>query len=333
MKSKSPTYLDIHSKNKRDHLLLKMQAVAEEIHTKFQGAIRVGSCPCCLAVELKPFVVKFGFAMEICEECGHIFTNPFPSLEALNYYYNSEFKDFENEFFAETFDNRVPIFERRLELIKALDVGVRLLDVGSAVGIFIEANERAGRAFDITACDISASACALLSARFPELQVVNADVSTLASEEYDVVTLWDTFEHVPNPDRVLTAVRRQLRPQGHFIFSTPNTRGFEWEVMWKDHVQLLPPGHVNLYNTKNISIVLQRNGFEVVDIKTMNPLLDLTYIKDALEKLGEPSDLGSRAARKLMELVLSERTWAAVESEMRSSLMAGNMVVIARAYE
>jgi len=104
-------------------------------------------------------------------------------------------------------------------------------------------------------------------------------------------------------------------------------------VMGQDHVQLLPPGHVNLYNTKNIPIVLQRNGFEVVDIKTMNPSLDLTYVRDALEKLGDPRDVCARAAKKLVDIVLSKGAWTAVENEMRSSLMAGNMVVIARAYE
>ena len=53
-----------------------------------------------------------------CSECNHIFTNPMPGEEALQYFYNSSFKDFENEFFLDSFENRIPIFRQRLELLK-----------------------------------------------------------------------------------------------------------------------------------------------------------------------------------------------------------------------
>ena len=50
-----------------------------------------------------------------------------------------------------------------------------------------------------------------------------------------------------------------------------------------EHVQLLPPGHVNLYNKHNINKVLSRNGFETLSVSTLNPSLDLSYLKNQFE--------------------------------------------------
>ena len=41
---------------------------------------------------------KFEYDMDKCFECNHIFTNPMPREEALQYFYNSSYKDFENDF-------------------------------------------------------------------------------------------------------------------------------------------------------------------------------------------------------------------------------------------
>ncbi len=330
LKNDSPKYTEIHTAKKRALLAIEMQKVANKIHEIFPKTHLLNACPCCSATTISKFTEKFGFSIDICLRCQHLFTNPFPSRAALEYYYNSDFKDFENEFFLESFESRIPLFTRRIDLIEALSAGCNVLDVGSAVGIFIAANKRMGGRLNITACDVNNSSCEYLKAAYPGLAVINKDVMELESANFDVVTLWDTFEHIPDPIGLLKAVKRQIKPHGYFVFSTPNTKSFEWSVMRDSHVQLLPPGHVNLYNSSNIVTILQKNGYVVEDIKTMNPLLDLTYVKNILESSDSSDSILGRAAAHLIEIVFFEENLQVIENAMRDRLMAGNMVVVAK---
>lgn len=305
-----------------------MLKVSNEIHENFDLDEKLSHCPCCGSKDIQYFTNKFGFQLDTCSSCNHIFTNPFPSSKALQFYYNSKFKEFENEFFLESFDNRVPIFTQRLDLMSDLGCGRKVLDVGTAVGIFISANESSGERFQITACDISLDACNHIKKTYPTVRVLNEDIQDLPPNSFDVVTLWDTIEHIPHPKDLLASIKNQLTKAGYFLFSTPNTKSFEWEVMNTDHVQLLPPGHVNLYNKENITSLLKNQGFIVKDIVTMNPSLDLTYIRNEIEK--ESESVSKKAAISLLDLIFKEDTFDSMQNSMRKNRMGGNMVVVAK---
>ena len=318
----------IHTQKKRTFLHSELLKVSNEIHENFDRDEKLSHCPCCGKTEIQFFTNKFGFQLDTCSSCNHIFTNPFPSSKALQFYYNSKFKEFENEFFLESFDNRVPIFTQRLDLMSDLGCGRKVLDVGTAVGIFISANESSGERFQITACDISLDACNHIKKTYPTVRVLNEDIQDLPPNSFDVVTLWDTIEHIPHPKDLLASIKSQLSKGGYFLFSTPNTKSFEWEVMQTDHVQLLPPGHVNLYNKENITDLLKNNGFAVIDIVTMNPSLDLTYIRNEIEK--ESESVSKKAAISLLDLIFKEDTFDSMQNSMRKNRMGGNMVVVAK---
>jgi 2-polyprenyl-3-methyl-5-hydroxy-6-metoxy-1,4-benzoquinol methylase len=320
----------IHTEKKR--LLLKemMTAVALETIEKFEQETRLQFCPCCRSCNINFFIKKFEYEMNRCCDCGHIFTNPMPSEDALNHYYNSQFKDFENNFFLDSFEDRIPIFLQRLELLKNIGAGHQILDIGSAVGIFLAANSRFRDPFEITACDISKGACDILKIKFPKASIINKNVIDLKPSNFDVVTLWDTFEHITDPQSLLGAISSQLKADGLFVFSTPNTSSLEWKVMEAEHVQLLPPGHVNLYNVENIKIILAMNGFSVIKIETLNPSLDLSYLVDVFNDTSLNETPSVRASRILLEALLEQDLFSHVTSKFRDKKFAGNMVVSAQ---
>ena len=222
----------IHTKKKRLLLTEMMREVASQTAENFEGEQQLGQCPCCGSRAIEFYCNKFGYRMDKCNSCYHIFTNPMPGPQALSYFYNSKFKDFENEFFLDSFESRIPIFEQRLKLLEKLDSGRRILDVGSAVGIFLAANAKCDSPFEIAACDISKNACDILKGKFPETQVFNKNVMDLGPSDYDIVTLWDTFEHITDPINLFEAISSQLRRDGLFVFSTPNTSSFEWIICY-----------------------------------------------------------------------------------------------------
>ncbi|WCL51216.1 class I SAM-dependent methyltransferase [Leptospira sp. GIMC2001] len=320
---------EIHTLEKQKFLKEKMQQVSNEIHSKFTKLEKVNNCPVCQSKSIHQYTECFGYEMDICDECNHIFTNPFPSYEALDYYYNSDLKDFENKFFMDSFENRIPIFDRRiLEIEKYLGRDSQLLDVGSAIGIFIEALFRKNNPFKVTACDLNQKACLYLQDTYKGLEVLNENIYSLSKPDsyFDGISLWDTVEHLTDPDRFLIKIKDLLKPGGYFFFSTPNTFSFEWGVMETDHVQLLPPGHVNLYNSKNIKIILEKTGFQVVDIQTLNASLDISYILKNYIK-----DSYSPLEKFILNRLKDDSIFfESFNDYLVQTKSAGNMLVIAR---
>jgi 2-polyprenyl-3-methyl-5-hydroxy-6-metoxy-1,4-benzoquinol methylase len=324
---------NIHTKSKQLNLFRENSAVAQQLHEKFAQGERILSCPCCGSREIKFLVVKYGFQIDLCEHCSHLFTNPFPTTDALNFFYNSKFKDFENKFFIDSIEARIPIFDYRLKsLRKLLPVGARILDVGGAIGVFVEANHRRGSPFVIDVCDLSKSACDYLSSKHPNLNVINSDILQVDRGGYDCITLWDTLEHLPNPVALLDKIRSLLKSrESYFCFSTPNTRSLEWSVMEHEHVQLLPPGHVNLYNVHNIKYILGQAGFRVLSIDTPNPSLDLSYLERVLldiedEQARKPT---VRFCKELLKFLNDKSLLNHYYEELKSERRAGNMFVVA----
>ena len=322
------TFDRIHTKKKQRLLREMMDRTARRVAAMSNPTPHAEACQICGSTTIAPYIVAYGFGMARCADCGLIFCDPYPSSEQLLAYYNSEMRDFENEFFRDSFDARVEIFSSRIELIHAVKYSGRLLDIGSAIGIFIESLTRANAVFEVTACDMSSTACAELRKNYPNITVVNDDAANLTVDHsYDVVTMWDTLEHVVNLHEMLHTIRGLLAPEGLFVFSTPNTHSFEWLVAGEKHVQILPPGHVNLMNAANIRMLLDQAGFEVADQHTMNASLDIGYV----QKLLVEDTVASGRADAFLKQALSDPDFKALLSDyLVSKTMAGNVVTLAR---
>jgi len=272
-------------------------------------------------------VRAFEFDVWRCAHCGLLFCNPYPSPAQLEHYYQSDMKAFENAFFLESFENRVRLFAPRVEILTRIKPAGSLLDVGSAIGIFIEAVRRSGAGYALTCCDLSAEVCAGLRQRFPGIEVIQSNVLDLNdARRYDVVTLWDTIEHVVDLDGLMEVLGRILADDGILVFSTPNTASFEWRIAGERHVQILPPGHVNLMNPTCIGILLERHGFAVREAHTLNASLDITYV-DKLIADGT-ADI-TRLGTFLRDELSDPDFRAMLERYLIDKRRAGNIVVVA----
>jgi 2-polyprenyl-3-methyl-5-hydroxy-6-metoxy-1,4-benzoquinol methylase len=322
------TYDRVHTAKKRRMLREMMEKTGRLVATMANDTPPAKRCQICGSTELPHFSVAFGFDMKRCQSCGLIFCDPYPSGEQINAYYNSEMKEFENEFFRDSFEARVEIFARRVDLICDAEPTGRLLDIGSAIGIFIESLHRADTLFEISACDLSVAACEELRARFPGITVHNCDAANLeADKKYDVITMWDTLEHIVDLHKMLATVRRLLRTGGLFVFSTPNTHSFEWLVAGDRHIQILPPGHVNLMNTSNIVLLMEKSGFHVEDQQTLNASLDISYVENLLR---EDEIVAARTDAFLKQAISDPGYKTMLNDYLVANKMAGNVVTLVR---
>ncbi len=320
---------EIHTQKKQSLLEEMMRSVNYEIHKIDVGMNKKQTaCPICKSTKISLFAKKYGFNMDRCSNCDLIFCNPYPTDNQVSYYYNSEMKKFENEFFMESFQQRVQIFLPRIEIIKSFCTSGKLLDIGSSIGIFVEALKQSAHGFDVNCCDISKDACEKLSHLYPDVEIINADYRELKTQNtFDIVTMWDTVEHIVDQHELFCSVNNILNEDGLFFFSTPNTNSFEWIISDTEHVQLLPPGHVNLMNIKNILILLEQHSFDLKGTFTLNSSLDVDYvIKQEQQNLIASSRLGVFLKLKLED----EQFRKQFETLLCNEKLAGNIVVAAQ---
>ncbi|MCA6966905.1 bifunctional 2-polyprenyl-6-hydroxyphenol methylase/3-demethylubiquinol 3-O-methyltransferase UbiG [Pectobacterium carotovorum] len=111
--------------------------------------------------------------------------------------------------------------------------GKKVLDVGCGGGILAESMAREGA--DVTGLDMGAEP--LQVARLHALEsgvavdYVQETVEAHAHTHpglYDVVTCMEMLEHVPDPQSVVQACARLVKPGGHVFFSTINRNAKAW---------------------------------------------------------------------------------------------------------
>ncbi|MFJ5334206.1 bifunctional 2-polyprenyl-6-hydroxyphenol methylase/3-demethylubiquinol 3-O-methyltransferase UbiG [Pectobacterium sp. CHL-2024] len=111
--------------------------------------------------------------------------------------------------------------------------GKKVLDVGCGGGILAESMAREGA--DVTGLDMGAEP--LQVARLHALEsgvavdYVQETVEAHAHAHpglYDVVTCMEMLEHVPDPQSVVQACARLVKPGGHVFFSTINRNAKAW---------------------------------------------------------------------------------------------------------
>ncbi|MGZ3420126.1 MAG: class I SAM-dependent methyltransferase [Polyangiales bacterium] len=179
--------------------------------------------------------------------------------------------------------------------------GGRLLDIGCGNGAFAEFASRAG--YRVTGLDVDAASLAVAHSR----GLANADfrrgllddhIADLPEGEFDVVSMFEVFEHLEQPLAVLEQVKKLLRPGGMFVGSLPNT---ERLLMWQLYMDYeMPPYHLTYWTEKGWKHFLSRNGFDVLD---SDPTIYFGYASDVLMyKHGLPRVLQSVVGRILRPL-------------------------------
>jgi 2-polyprenyl-3-methyl-5-hydroxy-6-metoxy-1,4-benzoquinol methylase len=102
---------------------------------------------------------------------------------------------------------------------------VKVLDVGSGTGFFLDAWLRQG-VRDLTGSDLTPTAVERLSSRFPSCPIYQVDIGSpaldLSDDSFDVVSIMDVLYHIVDDDRYGQAIRnlaRLLKPGGLLIMS------------------------------------------------------------------------------------------------------------------
>ena len=169
--------------------------------------------------------------------------------------------------------------------------GDKILEIGCGIGTVVHTLGEQG--YDAIGTDISQIAIEYgLNKYAPiQLQVQPAEELVFEDAAFDVVLSFDLFEHIAQVDRHVSEVARVLKPDGVYLFQTPNKySNMVFETLTHKSLKWRR-AHPSLHSAGQIRRRLARHGFETRFVK-MDPMNDFTRAK--LKKLGP---LGSLIGR------------------------------------
>jgi len=211
------------------------------------------------------------FRIVECGGCQLVYTSPRLRLESLKSIYNQSYFQSPNSLVHgyDDYQKEKPsiqkTFRQRWNRIRKLsgDRPGRLLDVGCALGYLL----------DIARCDgwetkgLDTSQYAVQYARETlQLDVAHSDLTHLPfpDEHFNVITLWDVIEHLPDPTRTIRECFQKLKPGGLLSIITPDQSSLCARLLGKRWVEYQKPHeHIYFFSTSNFAELLRRIGFHI----------------------------------------------------------------------
>lgn len=137
--------------------------------------------------------------------------------------------------------------------------GTRLLDVGSGYGFFRAAAAEQGWQHDGEDVSQYAARAGQEIFGFPTFVGTLEEFAAQTRATYDVVTLFDTIEHIEDPEAFLRTVAGLLAPGGLCVLRTPNVQALELEVFGRFQ-HSLKLEHLQYFSAASLCHLSERVG-------------------------------------------------------------------------
>jgi 2-polyprenyl-3-methyl-5-hydroxy-6-metoxy-1,4-benzoquinol methylase len=203
-----------------------------------------------------------------CRQCGLCYVNPRLDGRALQVFYafeNPADQQFVQAWFVEGADLQAATWQRFVRTLHHHLSEGQLLDVGCGAGSFLVEARKAG--YEVVGQEIAPYFLTYCREQLG-LTIYDGELDRLGLPigSFDCVTAFDVIEHHPDPMRLLTEMRRLLRPDGLAMISTHDIGNIFAQFYGARWRHIHPIGHLTYFTRASLTRMLESCGFRVLRV-------------------------------------------------------------------
>ncbi len=236
--------------------------------TKENSVWETIKCPVCKGSSFADLFIKKEEPFVRCDQCSLVLINPRPVYEKIRETYNNDY----SRDYAKKAHTKLKRSLKRVALVKkSFRSEGRWLDVGCSAGFVAKAASLSG--FNAYGVDVEPWG---INYGSTELGLNNLSIGLLEDQAYpenffNVISLYDVIEHVPNLNILTKELKRILAPNGIIDIVTPDVGHFRVTKPLSDWKEIKPSEHLyyfdkntlnRLFNNHGLSITKKRFGFK-----------------------------------------------------------------------
>ncbi|MEW6203508.1 MAG: class I SAM-dependent methyltransferase [bacterium] len=252
------------------------------------------NCNLCGSSEAKELMRKHQHRIVQCVRCGLVFVSPRLTAEYLKEkIYDSEYFSAARGYGLTDHLGRGKMEIRRraaaiIDRIEKKSPRGNLLDVGCAGGFFLDAARERG--WNTKGVEISSFAAAFARENL-KLDVFEGEVTNapFPNASFDVVTLLDVIEHMPDPSASLRRIYDLIKPGCWLYVVTPNFDSIPRRILGANWGIITPEHHLYFFTAYTLRQMITNSGFKIY--RVFYPALgiaDLLLSVGTLQRIGIP---------------------------------------------
>ena len=230
----------------------------------YHHLVKTRNCPVCNSVDYFTLFNKSGGTYVKCNECTMVFINPVFSEAALKEYYKNldtgqgEIVNNESAFYRE-------IYTIGLNAINAHKAQGNILDIGCSTGFFLDIAKQNG--WKTSGIELGKAEGEICKTKGHRLYDQPLEEITF-SEKFDVITLWDVFEHILDGKKILQLLVDNLTSDGVIFMQIPSSGSLAAKMLKEKCNMFDGLEHVNLYNSKTIQFLAEKCNLKTLYLET-----------------------------------------------------------------
>ena len=224
------------------------------------------NCPACNNKTSKFLLIKNGGTYVECKNCKMIFLNPVLTDKHLENHYRknhdvrSKISLKDVKFFNFT-------YSKGLDLInKYFDKPGNILDVGCSAGMFLaHAKKSKWKTYGLELNSKEAKLASLNGHNVQQKILKDANFNI----KFDVITFWDSFEHIKDGLECLIDCKKILKKGGIVFLQCPSRDALALKILQEKCNMLDGLEHVNIYGKKSLLKLCERANSKILDFETI----------------------------------------------------------------
>ncbi|HMM76437.1 MAG TPA: class I SAM-dependent methyltransferase [Gammaproteobacteria bacterium] len=233
------------------------------------------ACPVCDGGDFIPLFEQRGETFVRCRGCGLVLINPRPVFDVVADTYDAAYS---GGYIRKAAKKRARSRRWVARIKRRFVPRGRWLDVGCSAGFVVAAAAAAG--YEAWGVELEAAAVAFAreTLKLPRIACGTLEAQRYPAGHFDVLSMYDVIEHVPDLNATVAELKRLLAPGGAIEIRTPDVGHFTTPRRLDTWREIKPSEHLYYFDRHTLPRLFARHGLVLRERRLMwKSALDHVY--------------------------------------------------------